>query len=80
MSGQTNMMDVLLLLLKAAVLQTGNREVHLRHDEVMKAQEMDLELKREGPIVKLKLKILAAPGDQTKIILPNDDPGLGLLR
>lgn len=80
MQGTTNLMDVLLLLLKAAVLQTPGREVHLHQGEVLKAEDMDLEIRRDGGIVKLRLKTIIEPGAHSKIILPNGAEGLGLIR
>ena len=80
MQGKTNLMDVMLLLLKAAVLRTPSREIHLHQSEVLKAEDMDLELIRDGGMVKLRLKALIEPGAHSKIVLPNGSEGLGLIR
>lgn len=72
---KNNLMDVMHLLLKAQMLSRGEREIRLSREDVMRAENFDLEMRRSnlhgGDVV---LRLVVPPDAQraeSPIILPN---------
>lgn len=76
---KTNLMDVLLLLLKSSVLERGVRQVRLTKSDVLRAENADLKMAKglNGDIV-LELVEGQDPND-SKIILPSGQSPLTIL-
>jgi len=76
---KTNLMDVLVLLLKAAVKEYGNPVLRLPKKTVMDCEGADLHMARglDGTVV-LKL-IEGQDPDNTKIVLPRGQSPLTLI-
>lgn len=76
---KTNLMDVIMLLLKASVLERGVHEVRLDRSHVTRAENADLHMARglDGTVV-LKL-VEGNDPDNTKIIVPNGQSPLTIL-
>ena len=76
---KTNLMDVLVLLLKAAMLATNKRDsLKLTKTDIMSAEDYDLDMRRVGNKVELRLR--HGSGGESKIIVPNGQSPLTIIQ
>lgn len=75
---QTNLMDVLLFLLKAAVLQHGTERKMVLTKSCMMVEELDLKMVRQldGSV---KLELIRMTGPEAKIVVPNGQSPLTII-
>lgn len=74
---KSNLMDVLLLLLKAAVHQQRGT-IRLQKSEVLRAEDVDLRMTRglDGTVV---LEVVGGEGADSKIIVPHGSNPLTII-
>jgi hypothetical protein len=76
---KTNLMDVLLLLLKASVLERG-RKMRLSKDSVLRAENADLKMERSNITGEILLELVEGQDpSSSKIILPHGQSPLTIV-
>lgn len=76
----TNLQAILVLLLKAAVLDTPGRTLRLNKPAVMGAEEFDLKMEKSAINGDVVLTLQGGSGPDTRIIVPHGASPLTIVR